>query len=210
MDLVTGFVLAGGKSTRMGTDKALLELAGRPLIEHMLELAGSVCPQVRVVGDPAKFSRLAPVIDDLYAGQGPLAGIHAALANSETSLNLILGVDLPFLEADFLSYLISQSRTSGSVVTVPVADGFVQTLCAVYRREFREIAGRALAAGQNKVDAIFPQTSVRQLFEEELAKAGFGARMFRNVNTPEEWQQAQLAFESHRSVARLKPAGGQQ
>src|SRR5215475_8698200 len=128
MDSVTAFVLAGGKSRRMGSDKALLELAGRPLIEHMLELARSVCSQVCVVGDPEKFSRLALAIPDLYAGQGPLAGIHAALTHSETNLNLILGVDLPFLEADFLSYLVSQSRTSRGLVTVPVADGFVQTL----------------------------------------------------------------------------------
>src|SRR5215469_11815354 len=210
MDSVTGFVLAGGKSTRMGTDKALLELAGRPLIEHMLELARSVCPQVCVVGDPGKYSRLAPVIHDLYAGQGPLAGVHAALSHSETNLNLILGVDLPFLSADFLSYLISQARTSGAVVTVPVADGFVQTLCAVYRREFAEFAGRALTAGQNKVDAIFAQTSVRQLFEEELAEAGFGPQMFRNVNTKEDWQQAQLWFESHGFVTGVKPVGGRQ
>jgi molybdopterin-guanine dinucleotide biosynthesis protein A len=209
MDSVTAFVLAGGKSRRMGSDKALLELAGRPLIEHMLKLAGSVCPQVRVVGDPEKFSRLAPVIRDLHSGQGPLAGIHAALIHSETNLNLILGVDLPFLEAEFLSYLISQSRTSGSLVTVPVADGFVQTLCAVYRKEFAEFAGRALRAGQNKVDAIFPQTSVRQLLEQELAKAGFGPRMFRNVNTPEDWQQAQQSLRSHRLVAGGKPLGGQ-
>ena len=205
MDSVTGFVLAGGKSTRMGTDKALLELAGRPLIEHMLELAGSVCSQVCVVGEPGKFSRWAPVIHDQYAGQGPLAGIQAALTHSETNMNLILGVDLPFLEAAFLSYLISQSRTSGGVVTVPVADGFAQTLCAVYRREFAELAGRALRRGQNKVDAIFPQTSVRQLFDEELAKAGFGPGMFRNVNTPEDWQQA---LRSHRLVAGAKPLGG--
>jgi molybdenum cofactor guanylyltransferase len=158
--------------------------------------------------DPGKFSRWASVINDLYAGQGPLAGIHAALTHSETTLNLILGVDLPFLEADFLTYLVSQARTSGGVVTVPVVDGFVQTLCAVYRREFAKCAGRALSAGQNKVDAIFPQTFVRQLLEEELAKAGFAPRMFRNVNTPEDWQQAQQAFASH--VAGVKPVGGQQ
>jgi len=209
MDSVTAFVLAGGKSRRMGSDKALLELAGRPLIEHMLELARSVCSQVCVVGDPEKFSRLAPAIPDLYAGQGPLSGIHAALTHSETNLNLILGVDLPFLEADFLSYLISQSRTWGGVVTVPVADGFVQTLCAVYRREFAEFAGRALRAGQNKVDAIFPQTSVRQLFEEELAKAGFGPKMFRNVNTPEDWQLAQQSLASQGFAAGVKPRGGE-
>ena len=210
MDSVTGFVLAGGKSTRMGTDKALLELAGRPLIEHMLELARSVCRQVCVVGDPGKFSRLAPVIPDLYAGQGPLAGIHAALTHSETNRNLILGVDLPFLEADFLRYLISQSRTSGGVVTLPVAGGFMQTLCAVYRTEFTELAGRALSDGRNKVDALFPKTSVRQLFEEELATAGFDARMFRNVNTPEDWQQAQRSLRSQDLVRGVKPAGGQQ
>jgi len=209
MDSVTGFILAGGKSTRMGTDKALLELAGRPLIEHMLELARSVCPQVCVVGDPGKFSRLAPVIPDLYAGQGPLAGIHAALTHSETNLNLILGVDLPFLEAEFLSYLISQSRTSGGVVTVPVADGFVQTLCAVYRREFAESAGQALRTGQNKVDAIFPQTSIRKLLDQELAQAGFGPQMFRNLNTPEDWQQAQRSLASLPWIAGVKPAGGQ-
>lgn len=209
MDPVTAFVLAGGKSRRMGSDKALLELAGRPLLEHMLELARSVCPQVCVVGDPEKFSRLAPVIPDLYAGQGPLAGIHAALTQSETRLNLILGVDLPFLEADFLRYLISRSRTSGSLVTVPVAGGFVQTLCAVYRREFAEFANRALRAGQNKVDAIFPQTSVRQLLEEELAKAGFGPKMFRNVNTPEDWRQAQQALASEGFAAGVKPLGGE-
>jgi molybdopterin-guanine dinucleotide biosynthesis protein A len=101
--------------------------------------------------------------------------------------------------------LISQSRSSGSVVTVPVADGFAHTLCAVYRREFAGLAGPALRAGQNKVDAIFPQTSVRQLFDEELAKAGFGPGMFRNVNTPEDWQQAQQAL---RLVAGAKPLGG--
>ena len=208
MDSVTGFVLAGGKSTRMGTDKALLELAGRPLIEHMLELVRSVCPQAYVVGDPGKFSRLAPVIPDRYAGQGPLAGIHAALTRSETNLNLILGVDLPFLEADWLRYLVSASRTSGAVVTLPVAGGFVQTLCAVYRTEFAELAAQALAAGQNKVDALFPKTSVRQISQEELAKAGFGPTMFRNVNTPEEWQQAQQAMGSDGLVTGAKPVGG--
>lgn len=193
----------------MGTDKALLELSGRPLIEHMLELARSVCPQVCVVGDPEKFSRWAPVIHDLYAGQGPLAGIHAALTRSETNLNLILGVDLPFLQAEFLSYLISQSRTSGDVVTVPVADGFVQPLCAVYRREFAESAGRALKSGHNKVDAIFRETSVRKLLGEELAKAGFGPQMFRNVNTPEDWQQAQRSLPSLGLLPGAKPVGGQ-
>ena len=106
--------------------------------------------------------------------------------------------------------LAPSSHASGGVVTVPVADGFAQTLCAVYKREFAEFAARALKAGQNKVDAIFPETSVRQLLDEELAEAGFGPGMFRNVNTPEDWQQAQQAIRSHRLVTAVKPLGGRQ
>jgi molybdopterin-guanine dinucleotide biosynthesis protein A len=84
----------------------------------------------------------------------------------------------------------------------------VQTLCSVYRKEFAEIAERSLSAGRNRVDAAFAEISVRRISEEELEKAGFSFTMFRNVNTPEEWRQAQREFESPRSAdeaERVKP-----
>src|ERR1700746_750117 len=96
---LTAFILAGGKSSRMGSDKAFLDLGGRSLLARSLDLARSVTPDVKIVGDPAKFSAFAPTIPDLYSGRGPLAAIHAALTNSATDFNLILAVDLPFLDA---------------------------------------------------------------------------------------------------------------
>ena len=69
---VTAFILAGGKSTRMGTDKAFVPLHGRTLLERALEVARAVTPDVRVVGDPTKFSTFAPVVEDLFPGCGPI------------------------------------------------------------------------------------------------------------------------------------------
>jgi molybdopterin-guanine dinucleotide biosynthesis protein A len=191
---ISAFILAGGKSSRMGSDKAFLDLAGRPLLTHMLELAASVARQVKIVGDPAKFAAFAPVVEDIYPGCGPLGGIHAALVNSDAELNLILGVDLPFLNRGMLKYLVSQATDSGAVVTVPFARGHYEPLCAVYRKEFSAIAEHALRAGKNKIDALFPKISLRLVDDKELTDAGYSLTAFRNLNTTEEWEQAKREF----------------
>jgi phospholipid/cholesterol/gamma-HCH transport system ATP-binding protein len=191
---ITAFILAGGKSTRMGSDKAFLELSGRPLLAHAVALAKAVTDNVKIVGDPDKFAAFGPVVADVYPVRGPLGGIHAALANSGTDWSLILGVDLPFLDAKFLNYLIAEARSSGALVTVAEAGGHVHPLCAVYRKQFLPAAERALSAGRNKIDALFPEVHARVIREEELAKAGFSARIFQNLNTPEEWEKAKSEF----------------
>ena len=100
VDPVTAFVLAGGKSSRMGRDKAFLELEGRTLLSLALEAASAVAASVWIVGNAAKFAAFAPVVEDMYSERGPLAGIHAALAATATDLNLILAVDLPFIQTE--------------------------------------------------------------------------------------------------------------
>lgn len=117
---LTVFILAGGKSTRMGADKAFVTLDGRTLLARALELARSLTPDVRIVGDPAKFAAFAPVVEDIFRECGPLGGIHAALRASQTELNLILAVDVPFVSAALLQYLIARARNSGNA-TVTVA-----------------------------------------------------------------------------------------
>jgi molybdopterin-guanine dinucleotide biosynthesis protein A len=187
---VTAFVLAGGQSTRMGRDKALLQLGGRTLLEWALEAARAVTADVRIVGQRDKFAAWAPVVEDLFPGRGPLAGIHAALLASSTPLNLVLGVDTPFLEPGFLRYLRQEAEASGATVTVPRIAGQNQPLCAVYRREFASLAEEALAAGRHKIDALFEKTSLRVIEEAELRGLAFDPGMFHNLNTPEDWQQA--------------------
>jgi len=186
---LTVFILAGGKSTRMGADKAFVDMDGRTLLARALELAHSLTPDVRIVGDPAKFASFAPVVEDIFRNCGPLGGIHAALRASQTELNLMLAVDIPFVSPALLQYLIKRARSSSATVTVAHADGGWQPLCAVYRREFADAAEQSLRAGRHKIDALFT-AQTQTIAEEELEAAGFSQRMFRNLNTPEELLEA--------------------
>lgn len=189
---LTTFILAGGKSARMGTDKAFVMLDGRTLLARALESARSVTPNVHIVGDLAKFANFAPVIEDIFPNCGPLGGIHAALRSSPNELNLILAVDVPFVSAALLQYLIARARQSASTtVTVAHSGGNWQPLCAIYRRNFADAAEQSLRAGHYKIDKLFAAQRTQTITEEELKGAGFPLAMFRNLNTPEELEAAQ-------------------
>src|SRR5579864_1358477 len=140
----SAFILAGGKSTRMGTDKAFLEFEGRTLLARVLEVARSVTPEVHIVGDASKFSAFAPVVEDVFSGCGPLGGIHAALRSSTTDCNLALAVDLPFVSWTFLRYLMNRAHSAPDAIAVVPRAGGWQPLCAMYRREFADKAEEAL------------------------------------------------------------------
>ena len=182
---LTAFILAGGKSTRMGTDKAFVMLSGRTLLERALDLARSVCADIKIVGDPGKYGAFAPVVEDIYPGCGPLAGIHAALRSSQSDSNLIVAVDLPFLSTRFLEFLIARSRT-GSMVTVVRTNRGWQPLCAVYRRQFAVSAERDLRSGQYRIDRLFDPATTDVVEESELSKEGFTPDLFHNLNSPED------------------------
>lgn len=175
----------------MGLDKAFLEFRGHTLLEGSLAVLGRVCPQVAIVGNRAQFSKYGSVVEDVYEGCGPLAGIHAALASSSAELNLMLAVDMPFVSGELLSYLLSAGEKSGAVVTVPRTGKGFQPLCAVYRREFAKVADLSLRAGKYKIDAAFAGQSLRVIEEAELQKAGFSEQNFFNVNTPDDRRKAE-------------------
>jgi len=186
----SGFVLAGGRSSRMGSDKAFLEFNGCTLLARALDLLHRLTPEVRIVGPAAKFAAYAPVVEDIYTGRGPLAGIHAALTSSPTDLNLMLAVDLPFVAESLMQFIVERAQCSDAVVTVPRIAGGYQPLCAVYRRAFAPLAQAALESGRNKIDALFSDANTRVLEESELRQFAFEARMFENLNTPEDLRRA--------------------
>ena len=196
VDSVTAFVLAGGKSTRMGRgqDKAFLQLGGRTLLDRALELAGAAAGKAWIVGSFDKFAAFGPVIEDVYPGHGPLGGIHAALTKTDTELNLMVAVDLPFLRPCFLNYLIARGCETEAVVVVPTAGGNLQPLCALYRRAFADVAEQSLRAGRNKIDRLFSEVQTRVIDPEELKQNGFPEEMFSNVNTQEDWADARMRF----------------
>jgi molybdenum cofactor guanylyltransferase len=185
------FVLAGGQSTRMGVDKAFVQLEGCTLLAHALALAKSVSSDVRIVGSPQKFAAFGEVVEDEFPQHGPLAGIHAALRASSSELNLMLAVDMPFVEVRFLEYLLGEAaRHESAMVTIPRAAGAWQTLCAVYRKPFVDLAELALRQGKNKIDPLFRDIEMRIVDEHELTRQNFSPEMFRNLNTLEELKQA--------------------
>ena len=198
-----GFIIAGGKSSRMGTgvDKAFLEFGGQTLLDRALTVMSEVCDSVRIVGDPAKFakygstkygsSKYGSVVADIFSGCGPLAGIHAALVHSAAELNLMLAVDMPFVSTELLAFLFAAAAESDAIITVPRTGKGLQPLCAVYRRGFSLAAEQALRAGKYKIDAAFSSVSVRVIEEAELAAAGFSEQSFFNVNTPQDRRAAE-------------------
>ncbi|MGC2196472.1 MAG: molybdenum cofactor guanylyltransferase [Terriglobales bacterium] len=190
MGELSAFVLAGGQSTRMGTDKALVEFEGMTLLARALALLSTVTTDVRILGAREKFDQHGAVLEDEFPNHGPLGGIHAGLRASAADINLILAVDMPFIDGRFLKYLADEARKCNAIVTVPRAAGGWQPLCAVYRRPFADLAESALRQGKNKIDPLFRQIELRVVEETEMKQQGFSSSMFRNLNTPGELTEA--------------------
>ena len=174
----------------MGVNKEFLDFGGQTLLARALSTLSAVCKTVTIVGDPAALSSFGPVVPDLFPGCGPLGGIHAALSNSSAELNLVLAVDMPFVSAELLNFLLRAAETNDVLVTVPRTSKGFQPLCAVYRRDFVQIADRALRAQNYKIDATFAAVSLRIVEESELSAAGFSEKNFFNINTPEDLRNA--------------------
>jgi molybdenum cofactor guanylyltransferase len=200
-----GFVLAGGRSTRMGQDKALLPLAGRSLLEIALDklriLPLAAAP--RIVGVRPDLSSHAGVIADLHLGCGPLSGIEAALTASARPLNVFLPVDIPLLPAHFLLWMLQRAQTTGAVMTVPRINGLPQPLCAVYHRDLLGHITASLRASDYKVMPVVTAAARAcssshpiDIFDVELVSAANSDplglsplpphRWFHNCNTPED------------------------
>jgi molybdenum cofactor guanylyltransferase len=198
-----GFLLAGGKSSRMGVDKAFLDFGGQTLLDRALTVMGAVCGKVTIVGDPGKFAeygssrhdaaKYGSVVADIFPGCGPLAGIHAALVHSTAELNLMLAVDMPYVSRELLAFIFAaaEDEDNHAIVTVPRTGKGFQPLCAVYRRDFAAVAEQVLREGKYKIDAAFSSVSVRVIEEGELAAAGFSEHNFFNVNTPQDRRAAE-------------------
>lgn len=193
--MTAGFVLAGGRSSRMGSDKAFLELSGRSLITIALEKAASVAHQIGIVGPRDRFQGLGvPIVEDVYRDAGPLGGIHAALSSSTAELNLIISVDTPFLDPGFLRFIMEEANRTGAVVTSPRVRGRLEPLCSVYRRGFSATAETALRAGEHRIAPLFAQVTLRTIEEAEVARFESGAAMFDNLNTPADLERAQALW----------------
>ena len=195
MPRVTGVVLAGGRSRRMGgSPKALLPFGGRPLIQHILETLGAVLSDCLVVtNSPELYTFLGrPMVGDVFPDGGSLGGIYSGLRASPGAAALCVACDMPFLSPALLAYLAS--RAGEADVVIPDAGGELQTLHAVYGKGCLPSMERRLAAGQLKVTGFFDEVRVLRVPEEAVRALADPQLAFMNLNTPEDLTRAQAAW----------------
>lgn len=195
---LTGFVLVGGASRRMGRPKATLQLDGESMIERQIRLLSSVARRVVVVGGAAGYldNLDVPIVPDSVAKRGPLGGIYTALLESRTEFSLVLGCDLPFVTRNLLACLKACARAEGSDVAVPRSpDGRLQPLCAVYRRSALYAVRTRLALGLNKTSGFFPMVRCTVIPWRELVDADVRPSEFDNMNTPQDYEYARRRIE---------------
>lgn len=190
----SGIVLAGGKSERMGRDKALMLLEGKTLISRVLEVLARVCDELIVsTNDPHPYASLpARVIPDVVGGRGALGGIHAGLKAMRNDQALVVACDMPFLSLSLLRFMIVVA--SDYDVVVPRVDGEFEPLHAVYRVTCVSPIERLIADRPRRIVALYDHVRVREVNAEQVRLYSAG-RSFFNINTPQDWSLAQRYFE---------------
>jgi len=197
----TGIILAGGRSRRMGQDKAALSFGDLPLLTWIVRRVGLVCDHVIVVARMADAYQDcgATVIADKWPGEGPLVGLHAGLMATKTEYAAAVACDLPFVKPALLAGLIDCSP--GWSAVVPEAAGNVHPLCAIYHRSVSQHAEALLQAGGGSLRRLLAEDAlrVRILREEELREWDPALQSFMNLNTPEDYEAA-------KAMLRARPA----
>jgi molybdopterin-guanine dinucleotide biosynthesis protein A len=179
-----GFVLAGGRSTRMGRDKSLLILNGETLIQRALRTLAEVCAEVAIAGGAPHLAQFGRLIPDPIPDSGPLTGIVAALEQSTCEWNLFLAVDVPFVPREAWQQILAIATQTEAIAVMSRARGEVQPLCAAYHRSAAPALRSQLESGNLKVTRAAEAAG-------SIAYADFeNVAWFRNFNTPSEFEQA--------------------
>lgn len=192
-------ILAGGKSSRMGTNKALLTIDGKTNIERIRDELGAVFDNILVVAnDRDSYQFLdVPIFQDQYPGKGPLAGIHAGLSVSDFTVNFIVACDMPFISAKLATVLVNKSE--GYDAVIPVIKGRQHPLFAVYKKSIMQDIQLRLENEDLRIRDLLNKLNVRYVTEDELREHGVAEleRVFFNMNHPDEYENARKWAETN-------------
>ncbi len=186
----TGFVTAGGRSSRMGKDKAWLELGGQSMIERVIAALTPVTAGVSIIANGPEYARLGlPIFADTQKGVGPLEAIRTALANAHLPRTVLVGCDLPFVTPELFKFLLN-IRGEHQIVVPVGPDGKLETLCAIYCMKALPIVSDLIASGERKVSLLFDRAATRFVDFDELRHLTASQLFFENVNTQADYERA--------------------
>jgi len=190
---MTGIVLSGGENRRMGTDKAFLQVAGIPLIEHVLRSMQGVFQDIIIVTNaPTRYSAYGvKVVSDALAIRGPLTGIYSGLLQSSDEYNFVVACDMPYLNSRLISYIAGLAE--GHDIVVPSIGGLLEPLHAIYRRQLITVIEKEIRQDRRQIRGIFGRAKVRYVTEDEIDRFDPERKSFKNLNTPEEYEEAACA-----------------
>jgi molybdopterin-guanine dinucleotide biosynthesis protein A len=187
---MTGIILAGGENRRMGTDKAFLDVAGRPLVERVINVLKGLFERVIIVTNtPQAYARYAvSVVTDAIDKRGPLTGIYSGLLASKDDYNFVVACDMPFLNSGLIGHMAKEAE--GYDVVVPDILGKVEPLHAVYNKRLLPLIESQIRRDSRQIQKIFETVKVRRITEEEIDRFDPERRSFINLNTPKEYEEA--------------------
>ncbi|CAM3630020.1 molybdenum cofactor guanylyltransferase [Cytobacillus oceanisediminis] len=189
---ITGIILAGGHSSRMGENKALLQIGGKTVIERIAnQLASMSSEMIIVANNQEEYQFLGlPMVSDQWKEKGPLAGIHAGLTASNTLKNLIVACDMPFISTELGKILLKKLDTHQAAV--PEIEGRLHPLYAAYRKDTKEAAEQALRDNRLRIREFLHDINASIMKGDELKRMGFLYEQahFFNMNLPDEYQMA--------------------
>ena len=187
-------IQAGGQSSRMGRDKGLVEIAGRPMIDYVIDQVADLADDVLIttnnINEYIQFG--LRMVTDKEPGAGALPGLQTALSGAMGAFALVIACDMPFVNRGLLEYQIDKAFETDADVVVPEWNGRLQTMHAVYRKETCLVAvEKALGAGEAKMTSFYGDLNVITVGADEIAKFSPTGKSFRNINTPADLEEAE-------------------
>lgn len=181
---ITGIVLAGGKSSRMGSDKGMIKLNGKKFIEHIIEALIPNVSDIIIIANNDNYNNLGyKVYEDIIKECGPLGGIYTGLMNSKTESNIIVSCDIPFINSGLIKHVIKNMGRAD--ISVPVFEGNTEPLCAVYTKKISDKLHDLIISNELKIHNVLKHFITTQVHITKTLDF-YNNRLLTNINTPEE------------------------
>lgn len=187
---ISGIILVGGKSSRMGTNKALLDIDGTPMIERVARIMTHVCSEIIIVGgDKKTYGHMGyKIIPDIYPGCGPLSGIHAGLRATTHYYSFVAACDIPYPNPQTMELLVN--NIGDYDVVMLSLKGYFEPLFSIYSKKFAEVAENAIKQGKFKIIDLLPMVNWKSIKLQTSDMIYDHLKNLMNINTPEDLKLA--------------------